>query len=76
MLLALASLLRNVTKSLGPGRILWVEDVGGWIRVKWMLREIGWSGMDWIELTQDRDQWRVPVNTIMNLRFPKMLGSS
>jgi hypothetical protein len=34
------------------------------------LREIGWDGMDWIDLAQDRDQWRVPVNTVMNLRVP------
>jgi hypothetical protein len=32
------------------------------------LREIGWDGMDWIELAQDRDQWRVLVNTVINLR--------
>jgi hypothetical protein len=35
-----------------------------------MLREIGWDGMDWIDLAQDRDQWRAPVNTAMNLRVP------
>jgi hypothetical protein len=23
------------------------------------LREIGWDGMDWIDLAQNRDQWRV-----------------
>jgi hypothetical protein len=34
------------------------------------LREIEWDGKDWIELTQDRDQWRAIVNTVMNLRFP------
>jgi hypothetical protein len=34
------------------------------------LREIGWGGMDWIDLAQDRDQWRVLVNTVMNLRVP------
>jgi hypothetical protein len=34
------------------------------------LREIGWGGMDWIDLAQDRDQWRALVNTIMNLRVP------
>jgi hypothetical protein len=31
------------------------------------LREIGWDGMDWIDLNQDRDQWRTLVSTIMNL---------
>jgi hypothetical protein len=34
------------------------------------LREIGWDGTDWIELAQDRDQWRVLVNKVMNLRDP------
>jgi hypothetical protein len=31
-------------------------------------REIGWRGMDWIHLAQDRDQRRALVNTVMNLR--------
>jgi hypothetical protein len=30
-------------------------------------RDIGWDSIGWIDLTQDRDQWRVLVNTIMNL---------
>jgi hypothetical protein len=30
--------------------------------------------MDWIELAQGRDQWRVPVNTVMNLRIPENAG--
>jgi hypothetical protein len=30
--------------------------------------KIGWGGMDWIDLPQDRDQWRALVNTIMKLR--------
>jgi hypothetical protein len=34
------------------------------------LREIGWDGMDWIDLAQDRDQWRTLVNAVMNLRVP------
>jgi hypothetical protein len=34
------------------------------------LREIGWDGVDWVDLAQDRDQWRVLVNMVMNLRVP------
>jgi hypothetical protein len=34
------------------------------------LREIGWGGMDWIILVEDRDQWRTLVNTVMNFRVP------
>jgi hypothetical protein len=34
------------------------------------LREIGWDGVDWIVLAQDRDQWRALVNTAMNLQVP------
>jgi hypothetical protein len=32
------------------------------------LTEIGWGGMDWIHLAQDRDQWRALVNTAMSLQ--------
>jgi hypothetical protein len=46
------------------------QDVGGWTILKWILREIGWDGMDWIELAQDRNQWRALLNTVMNLRVP------
>jgi hypothetical protein len=35
------------------------------------LREIGWDGMDWIKLAQDRDQWMALVNTVMSLRVHK-----
>jgi hypothetical protein len=42
----------------------WVDNI------KIDLREIGWNSMDWIDLAQDRDQWRAHVNTVMNLRVP------
>jgi hypothetical protein len=47
---------------LGRGR--WEDNI------KMDLREIGWGGMDRIDLPQDRDQCRVLVNTVMNLRVP------
>jgi hypothetical protein len=34
------------------------------------LREIGFGDVDWIDLAQDRDRWRAPVNTVTNLRVP------
>jgi hypothetical protein len=37
-------------------------------------REIGWCGMDWIHITQDRDQRRALLNTEMNLRVPLNAG--
>jgi hypothetical protein len=40
-----------------------------YIMLKW-ISEIGWGGMDWIDLAQDRDQWRALVNMVMNLRVP------
>jgi hypothetical protein len=33
-------------------------------------KEIGWEGVYWIHLTQDRDQWWTVVNTVMNLQVP------
>jgi hypothetical protein len=38
--------------------------------IKMDLRELGWGGMDWIDLDQDRDRWRALVSTVMNLRVP------
>jgi hypothetical protein len=40
----------------------WVDNI------KIDLREIGWDGMNWIDLAQDRDQRRALVNAVMNLR--------
>jgi hypothetical protein len=36
--------------------------------IKMDLREVGWGGADWIDLSQDRDRWRALVYTVMNLR--------
>jgi hypothetical protein len=44
---------------------------GSWLdNIKIDVREIGWDGMDWIDLVQDRNQWRGLVNTVMKLRVP------
>jgi hypothetical protein len=51
-------------RPLGRPRRRWVDDV------KMYLGDIGWDGMDWIDLAQDRDQLRALVNTLMNLRVP------
>jgi hypothetical protein len=37
-------------------------------------REIGWGGMDWIDLAEDNYRWRALVNTVMNLRVPYIVG--
>jgi hypothetical protein len=33
-------------------------------------QEMGYGDMDWIELAQDMDRWRAPMNAVMNLRVP------
>jgi hypothetical protein len=38
--------------------------------IKMDIREIGWGGMDWLDLVQDRDQWRALVNMVMMFRVP------
>jgi hypothetical protein len=42
----------------------WVDNI------KMDLIEIGWCGMDWIDLAQDMDQLMALANTVMNLRVP------
>jgi hypothetical protein len=46
-----------------PGR-KWEDNI------KIEVRVIGWSGMDWIHLAQDKDQWRALVNMVINLQVP------
>jgi hypothetical protein len=41
-----------------------------WEDIRMDIREIRWEGVDWVNLVQDRDQRRVLVNTVMNLRDP------
>jgi hypothetical protein len=49
-------------KPLGRPRRRWEDGI------KIDLGEIGWGGVEWIHLAQDRDHWRALVNAMMNLR--------
>jgi hypothetical protein len=51
-------------RPLGRPRRRWEDNI------KMDLREVGWGGIDWINLAQDRDRWRALVNAVMNLRVP------
>jgi hypothetical protein len=44
-------------------------DVNG-VNIRMCVREVGLEDVDWIHLAQDMDQWRVLVNTVMNLQVP------
>jgi hypothetical protein len=54
----------EVKRPLGRPRRRWDDNI------KLDLREIGVAGATWIQLAQDRFQWRAFVNTVMNLRVP------
>jgi hypothetical protein len=47
---------------------MWCQIWNGVDNIIMDLREVGWEGMNWIDLAQDRDQWRALVNTVMNLQ--------
>jgi hypothetical protein len=51
-------------RPLGRPRRRWVDNI------KIDLREIGWDGVDWVDLAQGREQWRALVNTMMSLLVP------
>jgi hypothetical protein len=55
-------------KQLGRPRRRWVYNI------KMVLRESGWGAMAWNDLTQDRDQSRAPVDTVVNLRVQYNAG--
>jgi len=57
-------------KPLGRPRRRWEDNI------KMDLQEVGGGCEDWMELAQDRDRWRALVSTAMNLRVPKMRGTS
>ena len=57
-------------RPLGVPRRRWEDNI------KMDLQEVGCGGMDWIDLTQDRDRWRALVNAVMNIGFYKMRGIS
>jgi len=51
-------------RPLGRPRRRWEDNI------KLDLQEVGYRGIDWIELAQDRERWRAIVNAVMNLRVP------
>jgi hypothetical protein len=51
-------------KPLGRLKYRWADNI------KMNLREVGWDGMNLIDLVRDRDQWRALVNTVINFRVP------
>jgi hypothetical protein len=55
---------REGKRPLGRSRSRWEDNI------KIDLEEVGCGGVDWIELTENRDKWRALVNAVMNLRVP------
>jgi hypothetical protein len=56
-------------EQLGRQRHRWVDNI------KMDLAIIGWSGTDWMDLAQNKDQWWALVNVVLNVAFHKIVGS-
>jgi hypothetical protein len=63
----LHSLVGNLERKrpLGRSRCRWEDNT------KMDLQEVGWYGMDWIDLAQDRDRWGDLVNLVINILVPQ-----
>jgi hypothetical protein len=59
----------EVKRALGKSRCRWEDNIG------MDFTEIGWEGVDWIQLAQNRGQWRAVVNTVMKLQVPCKVGN-
>jgi hypothetical protein len=57
-------------RPLGRPRCTWGED-----NTKMDLQKLGWGGMDWIDVAEDRDRWWVLVSAVMNLWVPQNAGN-
>jgi hypothetical protein len=55
-------------RPLGRPRRRWVDNI------RMNLGEVGWGGVDWIGVAQDRNRWRAVVNSVLNLRVPWNAG--
>jgi hypothetical protein len=51
-------------RALGRSRSWWVDNI------RMDLGELGWGDAEWIGLAQDRNRWRVLVNSVLNIRVP------
>jgi len=63
---AYSVLVRNLRERepLGRTKRRWEDNI------KMDLQKMGWKGMDWIDLAEDRERWRELVNVVMNFRVP------
>ena len=60
---------RKGNRQRGRPRHRWEDNI------KMDLHEVGWGGMDWIDLVENRDRWRTPINAVMNLQVPRNAGN-